>query len=220
MYNEDDNNYFKPLIITLLIAVFIMFFTELLSANELHKRDATTVEFRGPFVEGTSAYMESYLKANPETTTVTFKSGGGLLAEGIYLGYLLEEYNITAIVEPKSYCVSACAFAFLGAPNQGVFGVLAFHSPFLMETDSIPDNTVNSNFAQIGGLVLYYIMDQGYHSQLAYLIQTRTDRHTYLVFNNKSDLDVFYVGDSSTPVGKFIEPLNITDAWIDGLIKK
>ena len=111
MYDEDNNNYFKPLVITVLIAVFIMFFTELLSANELHKRDATTVEFRGPFVEGTSAYVESYLKSNPEINTITFKSGGGVFIEGIHLGYLLEEYNIAAIVEPESYCVSACAFA-------------------------------------------------------------------------------------------------------------
>lgn len=202
------------------IALLALFGSEA-KAESLSKLSDKAVMFSGEFTKGASQRLKYYLTNNPGTKEVVFKSPGGILQEGLEVGYVLHGNKLTAIVMKGDKCLSACAFAFLGADKQAILGTLGFHRAW-MEDRVATQNKILGDGQAIGGYTLWYVLKMGYHSQLAYLIQSQTNQGTYLVFTNKADLDLLFVSsDSEAGVGKFLEFLpNLTQEWVKQHIKK
>lgn len=81
----------------------------------------------------TSNTVYNMLKANPQIGVVYLNSPGGDLFAGMILGAMLHDHGLTAVVNIRSECESACALALLGGNRRLVFGdndKFGFHRQF------------------------------------------------------------------------------------------
>jgi len=86
---------------------------------------------------------ESPVKADQPLGFVEMSSMGGDLSEGFKIGMLLRKYRMVSIVRQRDFCMSSCAFAFLGGNahrspsvypedcNLEIGGKVAFHNFWL-----------------------------------------------------------------------------------------
>jgi len=219
MFNDVKTPWKLTALVVLIVVVAFAFFTTLAKAHEITKIDNDAVLIKGEFKSGLTQQMRLYMDSNPQTTMVILNSNGGLFSEGILLGQLFNELKLGAAVVEGDRCVSACAFAFLGGERQIVEGVLAFHRAWTDDRE-MSMNQVFADGQQIGGYMTWYIMSMGYNTQLAYFIQAKTSRNTYLVFKNKEDLDRMFVSmKPDTPVTKFLLPTGVSAEWMKDHLK-
>ena len=88
-----------------------------------------------------------YMRDN-DVLTVTLSGNGGEYYAGLRLGRLIEKEGSAVIIPAETTCVSACAFAALGADKIIVDGELWFHTPFLM---IVPTNVTILEITQMFG---------------------------------------------------------------------
>ena len=190
------------------------------NAGEIAQISPKVVVYSGEMFVGDADKMRKYLKANPSTGTVYLKSRGGMLVVGVNLGKLFAEYPALVVaVGEGDKCISACAFAFLGGNRQSLKGTLAFHRAWT-EDRKLGVDAVFSEGQMAGSFMLFYLMDMGYNSQLAYIIMDKTSKHKFLVFYKKEDLDHFFVSmEKSTPIGDYLKPVGYSSHWLDRAIK-
>ena len=222
MENNNMRGIWKLTALFVLAAVAIIAIgTTLSQGAEMRKINDRVAVYQGEMVKGDVQRFTDYMKANPNTKTLYMNSPGGLVSVGTRLGNVFSSNDdlIVAVAESDK-CVSACAFAFLGANKQIINGKLAFHRAWTENRNK----SVNEVFGEgqlAGGYLLYYVMDKGYNSQLMYLISSQTDRSTFIVFDNSEQLGNFFISvDKDTPVGEFLAPAGFSPEWLKQAIRK
>ena len=218
--NNDVKTPWKITALVVLIALVAIFMSTLLvGAHEFTKSNETTVFMSGDIDAGATKELKAYLENNKKTDTIILSSRGGLFAEGIMLGLLFDEKGLATVVLKNQYCISSCAFAFLGGKKQALNGTLAFHRAYT-EDKSLGMNELFGEGQQVGGFTVWYLIKMGYNSQLAYFIQAKTSVNTFFVFTDKALLDMMFVSsDDNTPVSKFLEPTGVSAQWMNDRIK-
>lgn len=208
-------------VLLVVVAAFAAWTTHKAYSEDLIKLTDEAVMFSGDFTQGSSQRLKFYLKKNPTTKSVVFSSNGGVLVEGINVGFILNDKLMTAYVMEGDKCVSACAFAFLGATRQFADGALAFHAAWVDKTNFKSKNKMFLEGQMVGGYTLYYVMKMGYSSQLAYFIQAKTNKDTFLVLS-VGDLKTLFVSKdvAKTPLAKYNNWPIKDPEWLKKRIKK
>ncbi|MDP9103233.1 MAG: hypothetical protein M3N05_04400 [Pseudomonadota bacterium] len=83
----------------------------------------------GGMAFGSSFYLNKAIEANQPVDEIVIRSPGGLVTEGIRMGFVIRKAGIPTRIPPGWWCASACSFAFLGGPVRTVNpgGVYAVH---------------------------------------------------------------------------------------------
>ena len=90
------------------------------------------IYFTGDIRRGDAKKLEAAIFENPNIKNVVMWSNGGIAAEGPLIGSVLSKYEMTAIVKENTWCMSACADAFIGAAEYKIDGgVLGFHKAWI-----------------------------------------------------------------------------------------
>lgn len=92
-----------------------------------HYGDLPTALFlTGKISNGDSFELRRALREHNITLIVT-ASGGGSLYEGLQIGSIVNDKNISTYVPPEASCESSCSFVFFGGRNRKVNGELGVH---------------------------------------------------------------------------------------------
>ncbi|PHS02814.1 MAG: hypothetical protein COA78_20450 [Blastopirellula sp.] len=158
------------------------------------------ISFYGEVVDGSSARLAAMMDKSG-TSTVSFYSGGGVAREAEMIGRVLSDRKATAIVPRGSFCLSACAEAFLGAQDYYVKGILGYHvSYFLGKPEGENFNSIFKYGQYVGGSTLAYTMANGFSVEMYMFIAARTDPNTFFVLTSTEELRDFYVRDDEEDV--------------------
>lgn len=219
MTNNNVKTPWKITALVTLISVVGVFFWSLLAEAHEFTVNNNNVVLSGDIDAGATKELEKVLDNNPSVDTVIMSSRGGSFVEGVLLGTMFHERKLTTAVVSGQYCVSSCAFAFLGGHKQHLGGTIAFHRAWT-DDRKIGANELFGDGQQVGGYMVWYIINVGYNSQLAYFIQAKTTKNTYLVITDKVDLDALFVSsDTNTPVSRYLNPTGVSAEWLRVRIK-
>lgn len=186
----------KELTTSLIIALAS---TTSLSAEKLTRvdiGDKAILVIAGEFIEGTAARTDTFLNMNPDITEVAFDSRGGMAKEGVDLATVLYEQDVKATVNKGFKCLSACAFAFLGASDMRIDGILGFHNGFLekQEALAIPKDDLVNMSIHLGTLTVMHFIENGFGFELPLVIAAATNKSTFIVFRDEVNLLKFATG--------------------------
>ncbi len=126
--------------------------------------------------QATAVYR--YMRDN-DVLSVTLSGNGGEYYAGLRLGRLIEKEGSAVIIPTGATCVSACAFAALGADKIIVDGELWFHTPFLKV---VPTNVTILEITQMFGRAYVdmatYLISMGIPTSFGHdlLVQTTTNK--------------------------------------------
>lgn len=88
--------------------------TTALEFQKLQYGGRVALLLNGNFRKGDTDRVAKYLNLNSDIQEILFHSPGGSLKEGIQIGQDIRRRSLLTRVPNKSYCVSACVWAFLG----------------------------------------------------------------------------------------------------------
>ncbi len=112
--------------------------------------------------------------------------------EAMMLGKLLQTADMTVIVEKDTLCVSACAFAVMGADKIKLDGSLVFHAPYY---PTIPTNEPLYDIFRNTSLLTLELTDwflqNGYSLSFLELMYENTNNEVFMVFNSIEDFESF-----------------------------
>lgn len=155
------------------------------------KIDDDTVKFKGNFTEGSGISLIMAITTYPFKNLI-IESNGGLMMEAIMLGKLLQSTDMTIIVEKDTLCVSACAFAIMGADDIKLDGSLVFHAPYY---PTIPTNEplydVFRNTSLLTLELTEWFLQNGYSLSFLELMYENTNNEVFMVFNSIEDFESF-----------------------------
>lgn len=124
-----------------------------------------------------------------EVLTVILSGPGGSYYSGMALGRVIRSEGANVIVPEGAICVSACAFATLGAERIIVDGELWFHAPYLM---LVPTNVTILDIAQNFGKAYLdmsvYLSQQGVSVLFANDIMAKTSTCKFIVIDDGSEI--------------------------------
>ena len=163
--------------------------------------------------EGTADRVDSFLISNPDIREVAFNSLGGKAAEGVDLADVLYDHDIKATVNTGYACLSACAYAFIGATDFRINGVVGFHNAHLPypEVAQIPRDQLVNVSIHMGSIAASHFIRNGFIMELPVVISAFTSKSQYIVFDNTDDLWDFVAGDLVSDLFDNV----VDDAWID-----
>lgn len=176
------------------------------------------LHIQGDFDEGISNHVDMALNMYKVDEVVLF-SPGGLGFEGYYTGNVLSNHEIPVRVAKQTYCLSACAIAFLGGTNYQINdGILGFHKGWVMDAPWKDQNEAFGSGQVAGDFHSYYFVANGFNFELSNKIVNKTDQNSFIVFTNEDDLNKFYVrnDDGETPIHKYLRPTD-TEVKVWGL---
>ena len=170
-----------------------------------HPNDSATlnaISFKGKIEDGDAAKFRSYYATLPKkrATAVYLDSGGGLLRDGLDLGYFFRSEGIRTVIEGNGgRCASACAFAFLGGFDKATqkpwrtkssSSRLAFHAFYaaLLKpnyTAAEVDAVVFNNTLAASALVTYFRDVDGDFALLSYSLRMRQNQ-VYEISNEQA----------------------------------
>ena len=121
---------------------------------------------------------------------IELNSDGGYMDTIEPVGSMISSNDIFIRINSGDMCVSACAFLALYSKNIIINGQLAFHIPYSMNYDgrmslneiantSVADTVIQAKTFFNNGWILYFY----------FLIGILTDRDTYIVFTDSSELN-------------------------------
>jgi len=150
-------------------------------------------ETRSLIISGdTSKYqqiMATRAFANQEIDTVYMWGNGGEFYAGMAIGRGIKESGARVIIPTGKECISACAFAAMGASELITDGSLLLHRPF---TISVPAMETMEGIAGHYGFAYMemaeYLVDMGYSIGLAKYVIKYSSPCKFLVIENQDDL--------------------------------
>lgn len=153
------------------------------------------VHFDGALTMMSAFFIIMALESN-NSVYLSMNSPGGFMNESYQLGrYLTANTDITVVVRNNNICISACAFAALGATNLmiGKNG-LEFHTPYMPYIDT---NLTLNDFSLRSQIFLLqlseYFDDCGYGHDLLNVILENSSRTEFVVFHHLENLRHFQV---------------------------
>ena len=150
-----------------------------------------TVGFYGEFEEK-SAFRLVEALAVTDAKYLDIGSPGGLMSEALLIGDYLGKHDITVKIGKESTCISACAFAILKAKSIQLDGTIKFHSPYIpfIPTEMPLHEMLKTSDMYMLKLARLFV-SSGYTISFVELINEKTDRSTFMVFDNIENLYKF-----------------------------
>lgn len=155
------------------------------------KLDNDTVGFYGEFEQNSSFKLLEAL-ATTDAKYLDIESPGGLMGEALIVSDYLGKNDITVKIKKDSFCISACAFAILKAKTIHLDGTIKFHSPYIpfVPTDISLYEILKTSDTYTLKLAKLFV-SSGYSISFVELINDKTDRRTFMVFDNIENLYKF-----------------------------
>jgi len=128
---------------------------------------------------------------------------GGYKEKGLQLGTSLsKEEGLTVVIPKDKKCISACAFAAMGAGHIRIDGELMLHRPFIVAAPTVV--TLEDVLAHMGKgylMTAYYLEDRGYPRSVMRNIMEYTSPCKFMVYTDKEikntgDLVLWHLDDS------------------------
>ena len=164
----------------------------------------------GDIRTGDAEKLSKVIDNNPGVKTVVMWSNGGVAVEGQRIGSVLSENKMKAVVKESTWCMSACADAFLGAAEYVIDGgTLGFHKAWIPPVYRHRIGTQEAfDSGQIYGAEnVQWVLANGFNIQLANAINYYTAPDTFLVFFSEESLMKFYVRDEDNNINDYLKPV-------------
>ena len=210
------------LLITLLSFVFLSFnafaeykLTVFEVQNDESKEIRQVLHISGDFDDGISNDVDKLLNSY-DVDEVVLTSAGGLGYEGYMTANSLSRHEKKVRVAKGTFCLSACAIAFLGGTDYIINdGILGFHRAWIPGDDAFENQNDAFGNGQISGdYHAYFFIANGFNAELSAQITQRTNQDTFITFTHEDELNKYYVRDDDDKVIKYIEPLgNTPQIW-------
>ena len=167
------------------------------------------LHIQGDFEDDLAETARKALDAHDVDRAVLF-SPGGQAYEGYTLAHLFSTREVPTYVSKGTYCLSACAIAFIGGTDYKVNdGILGFHSAYIPEDVFENQQEAFKNGQQSGIYGLYYLLANGFSYEFASAISSKTDPDNFIIFTNEDDLNKHFV---RTEKNNFDDYLNDTNS--------
>lgn len=212
---------------TAILVCALVWFASSLSAASIYTLSTPDGEpyavLTGDIRWGDAKQLDRFLDANPHLDTIMMASPGGVAAEAYEIGRVLSYYNMKAFVAEGTWCLSACATAFLGASEYKIDGVLGFHTawanPYTLGNDQ---NEILRQGQSLGAQNTIYLLQNGFSAQFAWLTNSITSPTDFLVFFHEDDLMKFYArteNDETDPILPYfttgLTANELDQTWLD-----
>ena len=165
------------------------------------------IYFAGEIRQGDAQKLERVIEANPKIKTVVMWSNGGVAAEGPRVGSVLSDHNMKAVVKEGTWCMSACAEAFIGAAEYDIDGgVLGFHKAWIPHVyrHRIGTQEAFDNGQIHGAFSAKWLLANGFSFSMVDAINYFTGPETFLVFFSEDSLRKFYVRDEDNNINDYL----------------
>lgn len=150
-----------------------------------------TIEYHGYFAEDMAENIE-VIHRRFDFDTVIISSNGGFAKEGFMLSNFFQREGIDVVVPKGYHCMSACAYAIMGAKNIQINGLVGFHTPYLMD---IPDGIsydILLKYSEVSTTdLIKFIMSKGYTFEFAEIIIKQSSKTHYITFLDLKTLMAF-----------------------------
>jgi len=184
------------------------------------------ISAEGEIVQDTPDKLEMFLKNHGSKPRIIFNSAGGNLLAGLKMGEILRKYNSRVSVgdtriedisipskwrtyyTKKGYCLSACAYAFLGGSERVIWSgnELGFHQFYdnkAMKNLSHKQFSGNDMVADqyLTGVIVQYLDAMGIDIGLYSLITKTHPNEMYYL--SKNELDKYGINTDNRPTTKW-----------------
>jgi hypothetical protein len=136
-----------------------------------------------------AAQVYRIMKDN-DVMTVTLSGPGGDYYAGLRIGTFIRKEGSAVIIPTDNLCVSACAFAALGADKIIVDGELWFHTPFL---EYVPTSATILEITQMFGRAYVdmstYLIKMGIPTSFGRDLLVETTSSKFIVIDDGSQID-------------------------------
>ena len=151
--------------VVLTTAIFLGLVTYV-NADVSYNPETRTMEISGP-TDTDLVVKASNVLREEEVERIFMWGPGGFFEMSLQLGHRIKKEGVEVIIPAGKYCISACAFAALGAEKITVDGTIMFHRPYLNYVPTF-DN-IESIIAHGGKAYIKmarYAEDMGYERRL------------------------------------------------------
>ena len=172
--------------------------------------------FAGPVEVGDAAKLEALLLANPQITHIGLVSQGGIADEGYRLSEVISNHGLHSVVPEGTWCLSACAEAFIGGVTYEIDGVVGFHKSYIPDDSEVGAQDAFDYGQWAGTRSLYSYLANGFSAQLGFIVNGYTSPTEFLVFFSEEQLDEFFVRSDEDKVIDYLSgTVEVTDEWLD-----
>lgn len=163
----------------------------------------------GDFDEGISKDIKKALDEYKVDEAVLY-SPGGLGYEGFVSANHLSEHEVPVRVAKGTYCISACAVAFIGGTDYKINdSILAFHKGWVPNEPWKNQNEAFDAGQVSGGYSSLFFVANGFSFELPSHINEHSNQDTFIVFHNEKDLNKYYVRTKKNNVNDYLDQLDI-----------
>lgn len=143
-----------------------------------------TMTITGQTTAFTSASVFMTLAKN-DVDTVYMYGPGGSYYDGLKIGRMLKKEGVRVIIPSDKDCISACAFAAMGADNILSDGRMLYHKPYTL---AVPAHSTIDQIASTYGVAYIdlaeYVVEMGYDMKFARDIVESTNYCTFYVIKD------------------------------------
>jgi len=169
----------------------------------------------GPTVPGDAQKLLVLVEANPKIKRIMMAGPGGVLNEGIFIGRIIQKYNLYPHVPKGLPCISACAFALMAADEGFIDGIIGIHTPYV-QSDVAMDRTLNdllisTSMSSLRNAKLFY--DMGYKYSLLMTTYALTSQSDTIVFKRFHEL-LEYRFDRNKDGAEWEDTNEFQDVWL------
>lgn len=168
--------------------IFAMLIFVASTASAVVKVDGNTLTVSGNTTRIQAVAVVNALKYNDIKRVRMWGSGGDFFS-GLSIGHAFSQEGVDVIIPTGATCVSACAFAALGAKKVFLGGELWFHKPFkprYSTVDRLED--IDRAGQNIGINLSYYIWELDHPIRFMFEVVGSTSHCKYVVISKTSSI--------------------------------
>lgn len=168
--------------------IFAMLIFVASTAAAVVKVDGNTLTVSGNTTRIQAIAVSNALKHN-DIKRVRMWGNGGDFFSGLAIGHMFSKEDIDVVIPTGARCVSACAFAALGADNVFLGGELWFHKPFRPKYNTFENlEDIDRGGQAIGVNLTYYVHELDHPVRFIFEMIGSTSHCKYLVIKKTSSI--------------------------------
>lgn len=169
-------------------------FASQVAADVLHHGETRSLVVSGPTSEH-QAMLVTRAFANHEIDTVYMWGDGGEFYAGLDIGRSIKASGARVIIPTGKECISACAFAAMGAGEILPDGDMLLHRPFTVQVPSMASmEAIAGHYGMAYMDMAEYLIEMGYGIGLAKYVIEYSNPCRFLVIENQEDLSAIRNG--------------------------
>lgn len=102
----------------------------------------------------------------PPAYMVHFNSPGGNVAASLKIGRVLRKSTTLAQVLKDAVCLSSCVYAFAGAADRGVYGLIGIHRPYEPNDQQLSPAQQKAKYDRLGENIVAYLKEMNIPTRL------------------------------------------------------